>query len=317
MSTAAEVRDLLSRFKLRARKSLGQNFLVDEAALDRIVAAADLTPDDTVLEIGPGLGTLTGRLAQAAGRVVAVELDQNLIPALRYSLAGHPNVELVHGDILELDPAVILGRPLNRSVVHTASQSTTQLPDYPTARLRDYLTTRLPNYKVVANLPYYITSAVIRHLLEASHRPSLLILTVQLEVAQRLVAGPGDLSLLAISVQLYGKPSLVARIKAGSFHPAPKVDSAVVRIDVHPQPPVEVRDVDQFFAVVRAGFGQKRKQIHNALRIGLGLPAETIIAALSQSSIDPKRRAETLTLQEWAALAEALPISRSDSAAAA
>jgi 16S rRNA (adenine1518-N6/adenine1519-N6)-dimethyltransferase len=289
MSTVEETRELLTRFGLRARKSLGQNFLIDDAALDRIVAAAEIEPGDTVLEIGPGLGTLTRRLAEAAGRVVAVEIDQNLIPALRAVLAPHPNVQLVHGDILQLDPADLI-----------------QPPNYPTIRLSDYPTTRLPNYKVVANLPYYITSAVIRHLLEASVRPSRLILTMQLEVAQRIVAGPGDLSLLAVSVQFYGAPSIVTRIAAASFYPAPQVDSAVVRIDVHAQPPAAVRDVDRFFAVVKAGFGQKRKQIHNALRGGLALPAETIKAALTRSGIDPKRRAETLTLAEWAALANAL-----------
>lgn len=288
MSTAAEVRDLLNRFNLRARKSLGQNFLIDDAALDRIVAAADLTPDDTVLEIGPGLGTLTARLAETAGRVIAVELDQHLIPVLRYALGALRNVEIVHGDILQLDPTALI---THRSISKPA------------------------NYKVVANLPYYITSAVIRHVLEAPTRPSLLILTMQMEVAQRLIATPGDLSMLAVSVQFYGKPSLVTRIRAGAFHPIPKVDSAVVRIDVYPQPPVDVRDVNHFFAVVKAGFGQKRKQIHNALQMGLSLPAGTIDAALAQTDIDPKRRAETLALQEWAALAEVLPISRSDSAA--
>lgn len=276
--SAAEVHELLRRHNLRARKSLGQNFLIDDTALDRIVEAAEIGSEDAVLEIGPGLGTLTRRLAEAAGRVVAVELDQNLIPILHKTLADHPNVEIIHGDILDLDPAALI-----------AGHRTSQL-----------------NYKVVANLPYYITSTVIRHLLEASVRPERLILTMQLEVAQRLVAGPGDLSLLAVSVQFYGRPSIVARIKAGSFYPAPKVDSAVVRIDVHRPPPVDVRDVDHFFAVVRAGFGQKRKQLHNALQAGLSLPGETIDAALAQSHIDRKRRAETLTLQEWAALANRL-----------
>jgi len=287
MSTASEVRDLLTRFNLRARKSLGQNFLVDDAALDRIVAAAELKTGEWVLEIGPGLGTLTKRLAQLAGRVVAVEIDQYLIPALRFALAACPNIKLIHGDILQLDPAEL--------ATH-----------YPTSQPANEAGRQVDRYKVVANLPYYITSAILRHLLEASVRPSLLILTMQLEVAQRLIAAPGDLSLLAISVQFYGKPSIVTRISAGAFYPVPKVDSAVVRIDVHPRPPVEVQEVDHFFAVVKAGFSQKRKQIHNALRSGLALPAETIGAALGQADIDPKRRAETLTLLEWATLAEAL-----------
>jgi 16S rRNA (adenine1518-N6/adenine1519-N6)-dimethyltransferase len=322
-SPASEVRELLARFNLRVRKSLGQNFLIDTAALDRITAAAALTPADTVLEIGPGLGTLTRRLAQAAGRVVAVEIDQNLIPPLRVALAAHPNVELIHGDILQLDPATLLTpHPTTRPpTLHPRQLQATpdrtgrgrvagaegRLSDYPTPNLAGRgQAIRLPNYKVVANLPYYITSAVIRHLLEASIQPSLLILTMQLEVAQRLIAGPGDLSLLAISVQFYGKPSLVTHIKAGSFYPAPQVDSAVVRIDVHPQPPVDVHDVDRFFAVVKSGFSQKRKQIHNSLRSGLALPAPAIDAALAQANVDPKRRAETLTLQEWATLSESL-----------
>jgi len=279
MTSSSEVRELLSRFGLRARKSLGQNFLVDDGALDRIVAAAELSREEVALEIGPGLGTLTKRLARTAGRVVAVEIDPHLMPVLRDALAAYPNVQLVHGDILQLDLAALLA---------------------------DRQTIRPVRYKVVANLPYYITSAIVRHLLEAAFKPSRLILTVQHEVAQRLTATPGDLSLLAVSVQFYGRPSIIARVPAGSFYPAPQVDSAVVRIDVHPQPPVAVEDVDRFFDVVRAGFGQRRKQLHNALKAGLPAPAEAIAAALAQAGIDGRRRAETLTLEEWAALTRAL-----------
>ncbi|HJW83066.1 MAG TPA: 16S rRNA (adenine(1518)-N(6)/adenine(1519)-N(6))-dimethyltransferase RsmA [Anaerolineae bacterium] len=307
MSSASEVRDLLTRFNLRARKSLGQNFLVDDAALDRIAAAAEIGARDWILEIGPGLGTLTRRLAQAAGRVVAVEIDQNLIPPLRLALAGHSNVDIVHGDILQLDPFELISDQVSGSGPSDSHSRTVAPAEASTpAQLSHYRTNPLTNYKVVANLPYYITSAVIRRLLEATRRPSLLILTMQLEVAQRIVAAPGDLSLLAVSVQFYGRPALVARINAGSFYPVPKVDSAVVRIDVHPQPPVAVSDVDHFFAIVKAGFGQKRKQIHNALKAGLAVPPETITAALAQANVDPKRRAETLTLQDWAAVVEAL-----------
>ncbi len=303
MSSAVEVHELLARFHLRARKSLGQNFLIDDAALEQIVAAAELTRDDTVLEIGPGLGALTRRLAQAAGRVVAVELDPNLIPALRHTLAAHSNVEIVQGDILQIDPSTLITSSFHRPT----TQPSAHLSAQPPVRVRVSAFACLPHYKVVANLPYYITSAAVRHLLEARVRPSRLILTVQLEVAQRLIAAPGDLSLLAVSVQFYGAPAFVRRIEAGSFYPAPKVDSAVVRIDVYPEAPVQARDVDRFFAVVKAGFGHKRKQLRNALRAGLSLPVETIDAALSQADVDPKRRAETLTLAEWAALAEALP----------
>lgn len=269
-----DVPALLRRFAIQPKKSLGQNFLVDEAALSRIVAAADLGPADTVLEIGPGLGTLTCRLAEAAGQVIAVELDDRLIPALRYTLAPYRNVKIVHGDILEFNLAELIA-PDEKPPV---------------------------SYKVVANLPYYITSAVLRHLLEAPVRPTLMVLTVQLEVAQRLTAGPGEMSLLAVSVQVYGQPRLVARIKAGSFYPMPKVDSAVVRVDLYEQPVVPLEDLEGFFEVVRAGFSGRRKQLRNALSRGLNRDAQAITLALRQAGINPARRAETLSLEEWVRL---------------
>jgi 16S rRNA (adenine1518-N6/adenine1519-N6)-dimethyltransferase len=267
----ADVPALLRRFAIRPKKSLGQNFLVDEAALARIVTAADLGPNDTVLEIGPGLGTLTRRLAEAAGRVIAVELDERLIPVLRFTLAPYRNVAIVHGDILDLNIAELIAPEGKLSL----------------------------SYKVVANLPYYITSAVLRHLLEAPLRPSLMVLTVQLEVAQRLTAGPGEMSLLAVSVRVYGQPRLVARIKAGSFYPVPKVDSAVVRVDLYEQPVVPLEELEGFFEVVRAGFSGRRKQLRNALSRGLNRDAQAIALALRQAGIDPARRAETLSLEEW------------------
>lgn len=270
--TPLNVPALLRRFDLKPRKSLGQNFLLDEGALAKVAAAAELTPNDTVLEIGPGLGSLTRHLAQAAARVVAVELDQNLLAPLEYVLAGYPNVEIVHGDILDLQP------------------STLNLPT---------------GYKVVANIPYYLTSAVLRHLLEAQARPDRLVLTVQKEVAQRLCATPGAMSLLAVSVQFYSEPRIVARLSAGAFYPQPEVDSAVVRLDVRARPAVDVPETDAFFRVVKAGFSQKRKQLRNALGAGLGLSSEAIEALLAQAGIDPKRRAETLTLDEWGKLAHA------------
>ncbi|MGH2521003.1 MAG: 16S rRNA (adenine(1518)-N(6)/adenine(1519)-N(6))-dimethyltransferase RsmA [Anaerolineales bacterium] len=265
-----DVRGLLRRFNLHPKKSLGQNFLVDEAALAKVAAAADLAPGDTVLEIGPGLGSLTRHLAAVAQGVVAVELDEALLPALQHVLRPYPNVEIVHGDILHLP------------------HSTFDLP---------------PAYKVVANIPYYITSAVIRRLLEAEARPRLVVLTMQREVAERLCAGPGDLSLLAVSVQFYARPSIVAGIPAGAFYPRPEVDSAVVRLDVRPQPAAPVEDVDRFFQIVKAGFSQKRKQLRNSLSGGLRLEASAVDDWLAQAGIDPKRRAETLTLEEWGALA--------------
>jgi 16S rRNA (adenine1518-N6/adenine1519-N6)-dimethyltransferase len=274
-----DAKALLRQFNLRPRKSLGQNFLIDEAALAQIVRLAEVNADDTILEIGPGLGSLTRHLAQVAQRVIAVEIDRQLIPLLRSVLVDQPNVEIVQGDILEIDPVALL-----QPAGHHPSQPS--------------------HYKVVANIPYYITSAIIRHLLEAVVQPESLVLTVQLEVAQRIVAQPDDMNLLAVSVQFYGRPQIVARIKAASFYPRPNVDSAVVRIDLSNSPQVAVHNVETFFAMAKAGFSQKRKQIHNSLAGGLARPREEIDQLLGEAQIDPKRRAETLTLDEWARLAD-------------
>lgn len=263
---------LLRQHNLHAKKSLGQNFLVDEGALEKVAAAADLKAEDEVLEIGPGLGSLTRHLAQAARRVVAVELDQSLLPALESVVGRYPNVEVIPGDILSL-------RPLSFALQ--------------------------PSYKVVANIPYYITSAVIRHLLEAETRPALIVLTVQREVAERICAAPGDMSLLAVSVQFYAVPRIVARIAAGAFYPKPAVDSTVLRLEVLPRPAVSVSDPDHFFRVVKAGFSQKRKQLRNALSGGLRMEAAEVEAVMARAGLDPKRRAETLTLEEWGRLADA------------
>jgi 16S rRNA (adenine1518-N6/adenine1519-N6)-dimethyltransferase len=274
-----DIKPLLRQFNLRPKKSLGQNFLVDEHALSDIVEAAGIAPDDVVLEIGPGLGSLTHRLAGAARHVVAVEIDRALIPPLRLAVSGQSNVSIVEGDILQLNPTELLSH---------------------------YLTHELPHYKVVANIPYYITSAIIRHLLETEVKPQAIVLTIQVEVAQRIIAQPGDMNLLAVSVQFYGAPRIVQRIPAEAFYPAPDVDSAVVRIDLPAQPRVRVRDVDTFFRVAKAGFGQKRKQLHNSLAAGLPVKHEQIAQALNEAGIDPRRRAETLTLEEWARLSAEL-----------
>jgi 16S rRNA (adenine1518-N6/adenine1519-N6)-dimethyltransferase len=287
------VRELLDKYNLRPRKGLGQHFLADPNILRKIVEAAELSPETAVLEIGPGLGTLTRLLARSAGRVVAVELDEAMLGLLREELAYLPNLELVQGDILQLDPvALIRGlKPPNL-----------QSPNLESPNLQSPLI-----YTVVANLPYYITSAAIRHLLEANPPPRRLVLTVQREVAERMVAGPGDMSLLAVSVQFYGRPRIVAKISGGAFVPPPKVDSAVVRIDTYDAPPVPVPDADAFFRVVRAGFGQKRKQLKNALVAGLGLPSAEVVGAMTRAGVDPRRRAQTLSLGEWADLVREIP----------
>lgn len=257
---------------VRPKKGLGQHFLIDESVLDKIIAATEVGPADTVLEIGPGLGVLTRALVEHAGHVVAVELDEKMVQILRQEPTGYRNLEIIQGDILQIEPGELIEGP----------------------------------YKVAANLPYYITSAVIRHLLEAKHKPALLVLMVQLEVAQRILAQPGDMSTLAVSVQFYGRPRLMTRVPAGAFWPPPEVDSAVLRIDVYAEPPVAVDDVDWFFKVVRAGFGQKRKQLKNALAGGLHPTKEAVMAALERAGIDPRRRAETLCIEEWAVLAREL-----------
>ena len=257
---------ILKSHGLFADKSLGQNFLQDPIALQRIVDSAEVLPTDTVLEIGPGLGALTRHLAAAAGEVVAVELDGRLIPALEKTIAGFTNIRIVQGDILDVSPTDIIP-------------------------VEDYL--------VVANIPYYITSALLRHLLESNPRPRRVVLTVQKEVADRICAKPGDMSILALSVQVYGEPRVVAKIPAGAFHPAPKVDSAVVRIDMFPEPFIPFALLDTFFWLVKAGFSQKRKKLRNSLSAGMRKSTDEIEQSLLAAGIDPNRRAETLSLEEW------------------
>lgn len=278
--------ELIRRYQLNPKRSLAQNFLTDQTHLAHIAAAAELVATDTVLEIGPGLGSLTQHLAAQAGRVVAVELDNRLIELLREQFANQPHVQIIHGDILELDPG---------SLVQNVAEAT--LATLPTS---DSL---LPtSYKVVANLPYYITSAVLRHLLEAASKPTRIVVLVQKEVAERICAQPGDLSLLAVSVQYYARPTLVHRVPASAFYPPPKVDSAVLRLDVLPTPAVADIAPEAFFRIVRAGFSQKRKQLANTLSAGLHIPKPALVATLEKLGIDPKRRAETLTLAEWGVL---------------
>lgn len=256
------------------RKRFGQNFLTDKNILQKIVRAAEIHPSDRVLEIGPGLGHLTRALAETGAQIVSVELDRDLLAALRTAFAAVPNVHLLEGDILKHPPGDWLARANSA-----------------------------PPYLVVANIPYYITSAILRYLLEAPDAPTRIILMVQREVAQQLTARPPHATLLGTSVQYYGTPRIIDTVPAGAFYPRPKVDSAIVRVDVdHSQDP---DDAQQFFRVARAGFGAKRKQLHNALAHGLGLPASGALLLLHRAHIDPARRAETLTIAEWVALARA------------
>ena len=278
---------LIQEYKVDPKRSLGQNFLRDECHLEQIVAAADLTATDTVLEIGPGLGALTRHLVEQAGRVVAVELDDRLIPLLTEKYADQPHVSIVHSDILKTDLKVLIEKS-----------------EQPPAFIKGGIgkKARVLQYKVVANLPYYITSAILRHLLESKAPPQLAVLLVQKEVAQRICQQPGKLSILAISVQFYAHPQIVHQIPAAAFYPRPKVDSSVLRLDVRDAPAVPDVHPADFFKVVRAGFGKKRKQLINSLSSGLGRPKEETREFLLAAEVEPKRRAETLSLDEWGKL---------------
>jgi|WetSurMetagenome_2_1015567.scaffolds.fasta_scaffold00944_2 16S rRNA (adenine1518-N6/adenine1519-N6)-dimethyltransferase len=282
-SLLASTKRLLNRFDLRARKGLAQHFLINREVLHNTVAAAELSKNDLVMEIGPGLGVLTRELAKASGWVVAVELDGTLASLLKNNIAPFQNITVINQDALAESPGDLLDQ------------------------IKDQLPAGLSGgYKVVANLPYYITSAIFRHFLAAAARPKLMVIMVQKEIAQAVIAKPGDMSMLSLSVQFYGQPKIISYVPAECFYPAPKVDSAILRIDIYPRPAVEIKDEEAFFRLVKAGFKATRKQLINSLSRGLELPREEIQSLLDNAGIDPKRRAETLTLEEWARLYQTL-----------
>jgi 16S rRNA (adenine1518-N6/adenine1519-N6)-dimethyltransferase len=219
-----------------------------------------------VVEVGPGLGVLTHALTQQAGRVMAVELDSALAASLRDQMSSLPQVEVVTGDILEIPPVSLVG-------------------DVP--------------YKVVANIPYYITSPILRHFLEAEARPQLMVLMLQRQVAEAIAAPAGDLSVLGVSVQLYSRPRIMGYVSPQSFYPPPKVESALMRLDVFPRPAVDV-EPDAFMQVVNAGFATPRKQLRNSLAYGLGVGTGVVSEGLQRACISPERRPQTLSLEEWA-----------------
>src|SRR5579859_1471125 len=256
---------------MRPNKAFGQHFLVDRAVLMKIVEAADIEADEEVLEVGAGTGVLTRELARRARRVVAVEMERDMLTLLAKTTGEFKNVEVIARDLLFLDPVEVFG----------------QAP-----------------YKLIANLPYYITAPTFRHFLESANPPRVLVVMVQQEVAQRIVAEPGDLSVLALSVQFFGQPRIVARVPARAFYPAPKVDSAILRVDVRDHVPLSLAERDDFFRVVQAGFAERRKQLHNSLTHHLHRKNEEVRASLAAARIDPSRRAETLTIDEWLALWE-------------
>jgi 16S rRNA (adenine1518-N6/adenine1519-N6)-dimethyltransferase len=267
--TPHESASLLRKFGIRADKSLGQNFLDDELMLQKIVKVAEVSAADTVLEIGPGLGSLTRHLAVAAKEVVAVELDTHLIPILTDVLTPHKNVRVIQGNFLDF-------------------------------RIQDLI--QVESFMVIANIPYYITSAIIRHLMENLPRPKRVVLTIQKEVAQRICAEPGDMSLLALSVQVFGEPAIAFEIPSNAFFPEPNVDSAVIKLDAYPEPVIPSERLDFFFRLAKAGFSQRRKTLRNSLSGGLSISPSDAENLLQSSGIDPKRRAETLSLSEWTLL---------------
>jgi len=271
-SLLQETQSRLRQYGLRARRGLGQHFLVDAEVLTEIVPTAGVKPGDTVIEVGPGLGVLTRELLVAGASVLAVELDDSLAQALRQRF-DTPKLSL-----------------LNRSVLESAPGDMLAAADL------------VPPYRVVANLPYYITAPVLRHFLEARIKPVSMVLMVQKEVAFQIVAAPGKMSLLSVSAQFYAAAHLVRRVPAAAFWPVPRVDSALVRLDLYPEPPLPVADADAFFKLVKAGFSNPRKQLANALSRGLSRPKPVAEALLRAAGIDPMRRAGTLSLTEWAAL---------------
>jgi len=267
-------RQLLRQFGFKPRKSLGQHFLVDEAVLERILSAVELSHGDIVVEIGPGLGILTEGLAKRGAKVIAVELDSKLVALLKKRLAPFPDVKIIRADILKVTPQQLLQNNL------TASEF-------------------IRGYKVIANLPYYITSPVLNHFLEAQSRPSEMVVMVQKEVGEAIAAAPGKMSFLSVRTQFYSKPAIISYVPAASFYPPPKVDSVILRLNVYSQPPIEVSDVAGFFDIVMHGFSSPRKQLRNSLAHSFKMPPRQVVSLLEKAGIEARRRAETLSLEEW------------------
>lgn len=273
-----KVKEVLNKHNFRFKKSLGQNFLTDKNILHKIVDLAQIDDEDVVLEVGPGAGALTQVLATKAYQVLAVELDQTLLPVLKDTLGDFTNVAIIQDDILKIDFSSLIAH-------------------YPTHR-----------WKVVANLPYYITTPVIMRFLEEKAPVHSLVVMVQKEVAKRMVASSGgkDYGMLSISVQYHTEPKIVLNVPKTVFIPQPEVDSAVVRLEIRNKPPIEVEDEKAFFRLVKAAFGQRRKTLQNALAGGLGLGREKVESLLNEAGIDGNRRGETLNMDEFALLANGL-----------
>ena len=263
------VRGLLKKYKISPVKWLGQNFLIDEKVLRKIIEAAELSENDIVLEVGPGIGNLTAELAKRVKKVIAIEKDQKMIEILEKLLESSDvrNVQIIKGDILKLEPKTYNLKP--------------------------------KTYRVVANIPYYLTSPLIRKFVETVEvKPQLLVLMVQKEVAQRIVARPPAMSILAVSVQFYAKPEIISLVSKKSFWPSPKVDSAIIKISAFNQRRKSAFN-QRFFKIVRAGFSQPRKQLINNFSKGLEFDKKKVEVWLLKNKIQPNQRAETLNLEDW------------------
>lgn len=264
-----DIPGLLKRHNLKPDKKLGQNFLIDPSYLKRVVEAANIKQEDILLEIGAGLGNLTRLLCVRAKEVLAVEVDSDLIPILAEVTKTYSNIQIIQDDILKIDLANLI--PENK-------------------------------YLVVANIPYYITSNLIRHLMTAKNQPARIVLTIQKEVAQRICANAGNLSMLGLSVQVFGYPKIISTVPSGAFYPQPKVESAIIRIEPYLTPIIPEMFLNTFFQIAKAGFSQKRKTLRNSLSAGLHLEKDSIEKLLGEVGIDAKRRAESLNLEEWRSL---------------
>ena len=280
LSSPRIVKEIIEKHGFKFSKSLGQNFLIDDNILDKIVEGAEITENDVVIEVGPGIGTLTQHIAETAKKVVAIEIDDRLIPILKETLEGYDNITVVHGDVLEVDLKAII---------------------------KEHFGDQKP--KVVANLPYYVTTPIIMRFLEEAIPVSDLVVMIQKEVADRMVSEPNckDYGALSVAVQYYSNPQVVTKIPPSVFIPQPKVESTVIRLKVLEEPKVQVTDHKVFFNTLKSGFGKRRKTLLNALSSGnLGIGKDAVKEALEEAGIDPKRRAESLNIDEFAKLANTI-----------
>lgn len=279
ISSQTQAKTSSGRKFARAKKSLGQHFLTDKRILRRMLDASDLSAQDTVLEIGPGRGFLTRELAAYAGRVVGLELDRSLVATLTDEFQNWSHVNIVYGEAREVD--------INTLIPEQTS------------------------YKVIANLPYYAASPIIRRFLNIPHRPSMMVVMLQYEVAREMVAKPGEMGFLSVLIQLRAKPMIICKVPPRAFKPRPKVDSALLRVDVLPKLALELDSEEEFIELVRAGFSAPRKQVHNCLQKSLGLLPEEVGRILAAADVDPVRRPQTLAVEEWGAVYTAFKTTRS------